>query len=287
MLTGNPFITLSENEQIIRTYQCTKLRKFLSSPTIGYLSITNKRIVYHSEGKSINGSSSIISEMPLEDVAGISTSLGISFNWIIFLLVSIVLFLGSSLLEEILPRFLTGWVVSILLVLPYFIGFLFEKNILNKDLREQAIKKLEESSINSAIKQKDSAFYMGVFQILFYIGLAFLSWNLAFRTDLLYQAPTLGYIILLGAYFLIYILFFGRIRSFSLRITSRTAKGTGIYIPGNFLAGIFRGNTAASQSMSAGPDKDAEVVVKELGALITDIQLMGDLGIQKWEQARS
>jgi hypothetical protein len=47
---------LSENEIIIRTYQCTKLRRLFKKPTNGYLTITNKRIVYHCIGNNISGS---------------------------------------------------------------------------------------------------------------------------------------------------------------------------------------------------------------------------------------
>ena len=64
-------------------------------------------------------------------------------------------------------------------------------------------------------------------------------------------------------------LYFGRNKSFSLMLTSKTAKGSGIYIPGDALSMLWGRDNTAVQSLNAGPAKDAEVVVKELGALLT------------------
>ena len=71
------------NEQIVRTYQCTRFKRWFRPETIGYLTVTNRRVVYHSTGKSLTGQSLLINEMPLEDVSGLSvykgSSVGISF----------------------------------------------------------------------------------------------------------------------------------------------------------------------------------------------------------------
>ena len=48
---------------------------------------------------------------------------------------------------------------------------------------------------------------------------------------------------------------------------------------------FFGGDTAAIQSLYAGPGQDAEQVVSEVGAVLTDIRQMGDLGIQKWSKS--
>jgi hypothetical protein len=41
---------------------------------------------------------------------------------------------------------------------------------------------------------------------------------------------------------------------------------------------------SAGRSLNAEPAKDAEQMLKELGAVILDIQTMGDYGIEKWTQ---
>jgi hypothetical protein len=60
------FANLSENEKIIRTYRCTSLKQLFHKPAVGYLSVTNKRLVYHSENKRLGSESAVISEIPLQ-----------------------------------------------------------------------------------------------------------------------------------------------------------------------------------------------------------------------------
>jgi hypothetical protein len=47
---------------------------------------------------------------------------------------------------------------------------------------------------------------------------------------------------------------------------------------------LLSGNSTAAQSMFAGPNDDANLIIKELGAMVLDIQQMGDLGIKKWKK---
>ena len=125
-MESNPLTaTLSENEQVVRTYQCTSLRQLFMKPSIGYLTITNKRVVYHSENNNLSSRNAIISEIPINDVGGISTFIGQSFNFLYFLLFSVVMYVVTIFATSILPEWMTGWVVSIILVLPYLVGFLF------------------------------------------------------------------------------------------------------------------------------------------------------------------
>ena len=86
MNTNETGFYLSDNEQIIRNYECTKRFRLLGPAVIGYLTITNKRIVYHSHAKSLTGSSAVLSEVALDDFSGLRTSISSSFNWIFFLL---------------------------------------------------------------------------------------------------------------------------------------------------------------------------------------------------------
>lgn len=275
---------LSDNEHIVRTYQCTKLRPLLGKPSIGYLSITNKRLVYHSESKSVGTNNAIISEIPLNDVGGISTFIGQSFNLLKFLLLSGAFYYGTILVTNLLPEFLTGWIFSLILVIPYVIGLLFEKNIINKEIGERVLKNLEGTSIDSVLKKKDSSFYMPIFKILFLFGMAFLAWNLVNEPALARQGGLFRYVILLGIYFLIYMLTFGRSRSFGLMVNSRTSSSSGLRIQGSSFLALFNKNTNPGESINADPAEDAETIARDLGALVLDIQQLGDLGIQKWSQ---
>lgn len=274
--------TLSNDEQVIRTYECTMLRKLFSPPTFGYLTITNKRVAYHSHSKSLSGASTLVSEMPLDDVAGISAMVGASINWIFALIFVGVLYFATAFLFDLLPRFLTHWLVGILLLLPFGVVWLFEKNVLNKDLKEQLLDNVYESPIGEYLKRRDGKFYKGVFRILLHTGVVLVVWNLVIENGWLYRAPIVSYALILGVNFWIYMTYFGKQRTFSLVVMSKTAKSSGIFIPGKVFSIVWGRDTTALQSLNAGPASDAEIIVKELGALLTDIRLMGDMGIQKW-----
>jgi len=276
--------TLSNGEQVIRTYECTMLRKLFSPPTLGHLTVTNKRVVYHSYGKSATGSSVLLSEMPVEDVAGISSLVGASINWFLFLVFAAIAFFTSRFLVEALPRFLTGWFMNIILMTPFAIFWLIEKRVISQEIRDKVLSGLKESPAGDILSKKDAAFYRGIFQVLFFIGIALFTWNIGFTLEIGWRLPPLAYALLLAVYFWIFKVYFGRNRTFSLMIASKTSKGSGIFIPGDAFSLIWGRDNTALQSLNAGPAKDAEVIVKELGAMLTDIQQLGDLGIQKWSQ---
>ena len=279
-MESNPLTAkLSENELIVRSYRCTSLRQFLMRPSIGYLTITNKRVVYHSESHAVGSRNAIISEIPLNDVSGISTFIGQSFNILTFLLFSVASYFITMVLANILPDWMTGWVVSILLILPYLVGMLFEKNIISKEIGDKIIQNLQSTPMESVLQKRDSTFFMPIFRIGFLVGLAFFAWNLsnedAFR-------GVIQYPILLGAYFVIYIFMFGRSRTFGLFINSKNSGSSGIKITGNF----FRAGNPG-ESIQANPAVDSEVIARDLGALVMDIQQLGDLAISKWSQQAS
>jgi len=271
---------LSDNEKIIRNYECTERFRLLGSVVLGYLTVTNKRIVYHSQAKSLTGSSAILSEVALDDFSGLRTSISSTFNWIFFFLFCIVMYILTFTLISIFPRFLTGWFMIVLLMVPYTVSFLFEKNILSEEFKQQFLRSINELPGSNILRKKDRVYYLGLFRILFWSGIALAAWNIV-RNSFLSQFAILSLPLLTVVYYYVYRAIFGRVRSFNLTISSRSPKNAGITIPGNPL-GLFLGGDAAVQSLYSGPGRDAEQIVRELGALLTDIRQMGDLGIQKW-----
>jgi len=81
-------IKLANEEFVVRTYLCSRLRFF--PPCTGYLSVTNRRVLFHGH----SGSSRIVSEVPLDAVSGISTLYGGRFSFV--LLIAGLIFLGTS-----------------------------------------------------------------------------------------------------------------------------------------------------------------------------------------------
>jgi len=94
----------------------------------------------------------------------------------------------------------------------------------------------------------------------------------------------LGNGMMLIIYFFIYRMFFGTNRTFSLQIASKTSQGKGITIRGANGISLFRKDDTPGSTIIAKPAEDAELIARDLGALIMDIQQLGDLGIQKWKK---
>jgi hypothetical protein len=85
-------LILSEKETIVKTYHCTTLQKPAGE---GYLTVTNKRVVFHGHGESGGGKSKLVSEVPIEQVSGINVYYGngTKTNFIIFSFIASILFL--------------------------------------------------------------------------------------------------------------------------------------------------------------------------------------------------
>jgi hypothetical protein len=66
-----------------------------------------------------------------------------------------------------------------------------------------------------------------------------------------------------------------------LAICSKGGSSTPISISGASGIGIF--NASAGKALNAEPADEAEPMLKELGAIIMDIQTLGDIGIAKWK----
>jgi ABC-type nitrate/sulfonate/bicarbonate transport system permease component len=86
-----------------------------------------------------------------------------------------------------------------------------------------------------------------------------------------------------GIYVLVCCFWYARREAVSLAVGSKGGSSTPIAISGISGFGLF--NSAALKALTAEPASDAEPMIKELGAVITDIQALGDLGIQKWKSA--
>jgi hypothetical protein len=285
METRNLIFQLSDDdEQVVRTYKCTTLKRWFVPPTFGYLTVTNKRVVFHSSGKSLTGESLLINEMPLEDIAGLSVYQGLSFNWLLFLIFTGVAYFATQAFVRLLPDFFVSYWMAVLLMLPFAVISLLNTNILNEQLKEQVFQSLDSLFQGKLKIDRDLNIYLSYVRIPFYFGLAILGWRLAFSDRFGMTTAILPWLILLAIYAYIFFNWVGRHHSFSLQIGSRTMKDTGIFIPGDSLQ-LFPGReTSALQGLGAGPAEDASQVIRELGALVMDMQQLGDRGIEKWKR---
>jgi len=281
-------ITPAEGEISVRTYYCTYyLSRLLGLEAWGYLGITNKRVIFQALGTSNAGSSVIQSELPIADVSGISSYKGTFFSF-----------------GHLAAAFAAAWMASsIVFVLTTVFGSVIIALIagLTRDL---------ESSANSLAVLPVIGWILGIGGVLFSSTLARHSiWR-----SVLAAIASVGFVVAGGgsllsgiatsflsqtgasnataafAFFLafitfIYMLFcifwYARRPTFSLAISSKGGSDTPISISGASGLGLF--NVSAGKALSAEPAADAELMLQELGAVILDVQMLGDMGINKWK----
>lgn len=258
-------------EQVVRTYECTQLKRWFSPPTKGYLTVTNKRIVFHSSGVSLTGKSLLISELPLDDVSGLSVYQGQSISWLRILFLSLIALGVTNISFGLLPSFLVHYVTALLIMLPFGILWLLGSELVSPGLRGKVLDWLDSLAPGAFKVDRDVKKYLPYARPPLYLGLVIFG----------YLAGWLVLLLILA--FVILSVFGGTQRTFSLLVGSKTMKDTGIFIPGDTLSLLSFRDTTALQALEAKPAADTDEVIRDLGAMVMDIQQLGDLGVQKWQ----
>lgn len=206
-----------ENERDVKTYHCTQL-KF--PPCAGYLTVTNKRLVFHGFSSGLGGSfleglfrsagndtgtnSRIVNEVKIDSVSGLNTFYGAKINTLKFILGCILLVIAIAFFATANG---TNWMTG---------------------------------------RRETSGFKI-------VMGFAFAAisiWQFlrSFR------------------------------RSFFIKIYS--SQTTGAIAIGEGVGSVI--GSAAVFSMSALPTAETDQMMQELGAMVLDIQALGDRALEKW-----
>jgi len=271
-------------ERVVRRYQCTQVHRLFAPTTPGYLTITNQRIVYHCVGQTATVKSLLLSEMPVQDAAGVSVYVGRSINWAQYIFFALALYILSAVLDEWLPKFFTSWILGMLLMVPFALLKCYRSRWLSQEAKD-AIRSVLQWVGGSPAAGRDSETWTSRLRWLFLAGVAILGWALvhgALLGYLWFRSLPLGVFLLAVVYFVLYIAVFGRQSVFSLSISSRSAQTPSIYIPGSTFR-LFTGvHRSVVDSLSRRAGIDATTLARELGALLTDICALGDLGVEKW-----
>lgn len=264
------------DELVVRTYACMRIQPWFSPAMLGYLTVTNKRVVFHSSGKCLSGQALLISEMPIDDVAGLSTYHGLSFNWVLFLLFALLVYLATSLVASTPLRPLLAYEFAAILLLPILAIRLLAGNVLSDQAREQIFRTAGSLLQNRPLHAQDVGRFIPYARFLAHTALAIIAWRIV--RDSPFGIGLAAWLLLFAIYGFVFLSIFRHQQAFSLVIGSRTTKGSGITIPGNSL------NQLSLQSVAwASPAEDASQAIRELGALIMDIQLLGNLAVRKWQ----
>ena len=269
----------AEGEIVVRTYHCTTISPVFALIGLkidGYLTVTNKRLVYFSEGSSlfgVAGSSKHYDEVPLADVANISLSRGTRFSFLRLL--------GGLLFGQIPAVIVTSLLLLALSASgggnPYMIRLCVFLQLFAAGL-------LVLSSL-SISRESVVRFMLAASGLLLVASLPALALasgrGLPPLSPIYKQAMLILSVPLLG-YWLWCLYWFIRREYLIMAIKSKTNWPPSIRIEGVSWWG--RINVAADVAKGMAPAVDAESMFKELGAMLTDIQTLGDHGIKKWEQ---
>lgn len=259
----------AEQETTVRTYHCTTLSSsLLQLKAEGYLTITNKRAVFYAFGKSYAGKSILQSEVPIADISGINCYKGTYFS-LKYLFVALVLsFVVGTLINSIFFMWflaqdfrnplsmirgfnmlrITFWILPLIALGGSF--FIPRKKIWRSVLASTGTLSLLGTVVPSFV-------WGGAGQLVIILAL------------------------IAAIYSLVCFFWYARRETMSLAIGSKGGSNTPIAISGISGFGLY--NTAALRALTAEPASDAETMIKELGAMITDIQTLGDIGIRKWQ----
>lgn len=264
LLSNN--VTPAEGEMGVRAYHCTYYRsRLLGLKASGYLEVTNKRVIFQAQGSSSAGQSIIQSEVPIADVSGISSYKGTFFSlghllggllvsaFAYILMPTILTLLGTVINMDYDTYVGMIWVLTLIFFAASF--FLPYKSIWRCVLAAAATGSLMAMTTRSIFR-------------------SFLSFGNNIGWEMLV-------ILILLIYTLFCIINYSRRPTFSLSIGSKGGSSTPINISGATGFGIF--DIAAGKALTAEPAEQAEPMLKQLGAVVLDIQTLGDFGINKWK----
>jgi hypothetical protein len=283
-----PHLSPAEGEAVVRTYHCTNLSPvfaLIGLKTDGYLSVTNKRVVYFAEGSSlygVAGSSRLYNEVPISDVANISLSKGTRFSFLRLLCGLCLGTIFSLAVAACVAAALFGVIILLKASMgggdPYFLRFTVFLDL----------------AVASVLVSRSASAPRGSLARLMLVACGLTLVLLALWLPLLLGLPSLPHIYLvdvvlvaipLACYWLWCLYWFVRREYLTMTIASKSGMSNPIRIVGVSWWGTR--NVAADLASGVGPGTDADAVFRELGAMVSDIQTMGDHGIQKWLQGEN
>lgn len=265
----NPSFRLCDDtEEIVKKYECTVIHKIFNGKTTGDLYVTNKRVVYYSEGKSLLGKSRFLNEMPIDDVLGMNFYMGSGFNILGSFILAVLGVVFGSAFVSLLPYTLFKFEWGVLFCLPFIIVYAWQNEIIHQSLKIRIYKVtgVDKEELNHILRSK-------VFEFV-------IKGLLIFGGVILTYSMTNNLVIVFFIYLIIAFLLVGKAQVFSFGLYSKTSSGTAFYLPGKL---VNIKDTTALDTLRTSPSKDAEILILELGALIMDINQYGEIAIEKWK----
>ncbi len=252
-------VKANEGEIPVKQYEVATLRnRILGIPytkAVGRMQVTNKRVIFRAPGRCLAGRTTLQHEFAIDELAGLEARREYGFNFWDLLVGYIVAMIGGGIISAIVGGIASSATVAVILALLVGIAgcipfFMMKKRWLLKLLC------LGGSSMPLlSIGDMVEGFFGG---FLFFLGI--ISVIMTLFTLLIYSIkPNLVLVI--------------KTKSASEAINIKRKK-----------VALFRGEKEEHTGYTEViPADDAERCIREIDAIINDIQKLGDFGIEKWK----
>lgn len=247
-------IKLSEGEYPIKQFEVGRVRS-RSTFSWGYtrIQVTNKRLIQRTVGRSVIGKDIGYNEYAIDDVIGINYTRGKQFSAndfsIICAIAFVVLALGALL-------GLLGIVIPILVTV-LAVGFLVFMLGIQKQSNNFLLSLVTSFTLGTWVGSLIKNVYNGEWDAISICGV-------------------FGAIFLIIA--LIFAIRFALLPSISLVVRTKSFHTAAAAVATRRLFAVTRPETIL-------PGKDCEKAIREIGAIITDVQTIGDAAVEKWRSA--
>lgn len=276
-------LTPAEGEVAVKTYHCTALDPIFAwfgMKINGYISVTNKRLLYYAFGSSgygAAGNSRSCVAVWLADACNITQEIGTRFSLLRLILAGGVIFVIGSATN-------LGTTVFLKLAFP-------QMDIGPMTIRLLTLVKISVAAIITA--RTFSIPHEKISRVALVAVVAGLTANLHLALTWgvfvgMIPVPYLWFGFLLDVAVTLYSLWclywFIRREYIHIKVVGKNANNQ--YPPIDISANSFwsRINVISSWAANMAPAPGADAMFKELGAIIADIQTLGDHGIKKWSQ---
>lgn len=247
-------IRLNEGEIPVKQYDVAVLRtrlKFMRAE--GRMQVTNKRLLFRATGRSIMGRTAIQHEFAIDQIGGVEIRKDYRFGIFEAILgLALVSLMDYGIIEFMIDHKALCWILGIIGLIPFFaIKKMFLLKMLTSGLS---------LGCSAALFTNHGSKFALVFATIALVTTLTAWFLFCFKPNLIFTIKTTGAV---GA------------------IEIRRKKNTGI------LSFIF-GNNSSEQEEYTGysdvmPWRETEIAIREIGAIITDIQKLGDFGVEKWK----
>ena len=284
MLIVPGYVAPIADEVPIRQYNIATLRNlFRINRGAGYLQVTNKRIIYRSDGRSIGGGALVHHEFNIDEISGLEAVSIHRFSFTHLVIGLMTIGLGAALMMMITLAF-SNWFSAVpgqaaLSTIRATMEWTFYDFFAG---REQDINQI--SLLVGLVIGFGGITLFFVLRRMFWFKLVMLGLGLGGFTAVALTGNVYAYILLMVSVLMniLGLVLFSVVPDLVIAVRS-CGNRLSLVRARRSLAAIFQGHSAASAGYAeVAPTAETEAAIQELGAIIADINSLGEAGVERW-----